>query len=171
MNYENIVSNLPKDIASKIFNDTPEEPKTYSLVCQEMENDTSMSDVFEIFLTILIEGFFIKYPINKETIKNLTPDFFTNLQPWLSSIGINVNVNTTSLSDVESYNNYYCKIILREDPAWNIYFELHENITENYHFIFGGNSPLFHKQQCHLNNLFAIFVLNDTVFKISFSLL
>lgn len=162
---------LPNEIAKLVFNLDPSPPKTYDLQCQEIESQTQIIDVFEIFLTILMEGIFMKYPITKESIKTFSPDVILNLQPWLNSMGYNANVSVVDTKETESYKEYYCKVILREDPAWNTYFELHDNIIEDYHFIFGGDSPYFTNQDCTLDNMFAIFVFQNRVLKVSFSLI
>jgi hypothetical protein len=162
---------LPNEIAKIVFSSEPSPPKTFDLCCQEIHTQTEMIDIFEIFLTILLEGILMKYPITADSIKHLTPETITNLQPWLNSMGFNVDVAVVSQSDTELYEEYYCKVILREDPAWSTYFELHENITEDYHFIFGGESPYFSNEECTLENLFSIFVFQNRIFKMSFSLI
>lgn len=168
---ENDKKKLPYDVAEIVFKNLPREPKIYQLCCEsETENTNVPLDIFEIFLTIMMEGIYIKNNITSETLKLFNETTITELRPWLYSLGYNVNVDVISNKDISAYEQYYCKVILREDPSWNQYFELHSNeITRNYHFIFGGKSPYMQGEKCTLNNLFAIFTLNSMVYKISFN--
>jgi len=163
---------LPTDIAQIVFKSEPQPQKTYQMFC-ESDEGTSIAplDLFEIFLTILLEGVFIRYhPITADTIKNFNEELLSDLRPWLHSLGFNVNIDTFPKNKVERYENYYCKVILRSDPSWVPYFDMHPNdITKDYHFIFGGNSPYINSSTCDLKNLYAVFVINQTVHKISFN--
>jgi hypothetical protein len=161
---------LPYDIAEIVFKEPPGEPKSYQLCCEsETENTIAPLDLFEIFLTIMMEGIFLKNSITCETLKLFNEKIITDLRPWLHSLGYNVNIDTISNKETDVYRQYYCKVILRDDPSWNQYFELHDNITKNYHYIFGRDSPYFCGEKCTLDNLFAIFTLNGMVYKISFN--
>ena len=163
---------LPHEVAEIVFNNFPEEPRSYQLYC-ESDTGTTIAplDLFEIFLTIMTEGIFIKnQPISRNTLKLFDEKTITSLRPWLHSLGYNVNVENIPKQETDRYDTYYCKIILREDPAWSQYFELHENdITNDYHYIFGGNSPYIKQGKCTLDSLFAILTLNNMVYKISFN--
>lgn len=162
---------LPYDVAEIVFKNLPGEPKSYQLCCEsETENTIAPLDIFEIFLTIMMEGLFLKNNVTSDSLKLFNENTVTDLRPWLHSLGYNVNVEVVSNKDSSAYEQYYCKVILREDPSWNQYFELHSNeISRNYHCIFGGKSPYILGGKCTLNNLFAIFTLNGMVYKISFN--
>lgn len=166
------IHQLPYDVAEIVFNNPASEPKSYQLCC-ETEAGTAIApvDLFEIFLTILTEGIFIKNKsITAETLKQFDERTINALQPWLHSLGYDVNVEAVTRQETEKYEKYYCKVILKADPSWAMYFELHAHeMTKDYHFIFGGNSPFIKNEKCTLNNLFAIFTINDMVYKISFS--
>jgi hypothetical protein len=171
-NMETSSKKLPYDVAEIVFNNPPGEPSSYQLYC---ETDTGSKvaplDLFEIFLTIMMEGMFI---INKiitpDTLKLFDENTIILLRPWLHSLGYNVNIEAIPKQDTCRYDTYYCKVILRADPSWNQYFELHENeLTRDYHCIFGGNSPYIKQGECSFDNLFAIFTLNNMVYKISFN--
>jgi hypothetical protein len=160
---------LPVDIAEIIFTNPPSDKKNYQLYCESDIGDTINSiDLFEIFLTITMEGIFLKNTVDSNSIKLFNDTTITTLQPWLESLGFQVNVTSYDRLDTEPYDKYYCKIILRCDPAWSQYFELHDDITCDYHFIFGGNSPYIRGKTCTLDNLFAIFTNGCNVYKINF---
>ncbi len=170
---QDIPERFPYQVAEIIFKEPAEEPKKFSFYCEsETEQKITLLDVFEIYLTIMMEGIFIKYPITAETLKTFDENVILNLQPWFHSLGYNVNVQKIPKKNLSEYKEYYCKIILRCDPGWSPYFEIiHPEITENYHFNAGPDSPLKRQIECRLDNLFAIFVYRDMVYKISFNCL
>lgn len=161
---------LPYEVAEIVFRNPVSEPKSYQLYCEsEAEHNIAPLDIFEIFLTIMMEGIFIKNNVNEELLKLFDENALFNLQPWLHSLGYHVNVDVIEKQNTVEYEQYYCKIILRDDPSWTQYFEMHNEITKRYHYIFGGNSPYFRGSSCTLKNLFAIFTLNSKIYKISFN--
>ena len=161
---------LPYKIADLVFNQEPSPPKSVQLECAtETGHSIEPLDLFEIFMTIMMEGLFIKIPdMNKEYLNNFNEGTLNGLSPWLQSLGYDVNVITIPKRAVEEYDNYYCKIILNCDPSWHSFFILQKIEDKKYHFIFGGKSPYIRKEKCELSNLFSVFVHNDDVFKISF---
>lgn len=161
---------LPCDVAKIVFSNAPEAPKSCQLYCESDTNEKlTPVDIFEIFLTILVEGMFIKFnPITKDTLKSFDENVILKLSPWLQSLGFDTTVDVLQKENVSDYDKHYCKIILRSDPSWEQYFETHENIVKDYHFIFGGDSPYIHNQKCGLDNMFAIIILNKKVYKIAF---
>ena len=178
----------PIKMAELVFADDPVEPKSYAwFSVDEKDDSTSNLELFEIFLTIMTEGILIKTPnITKETLKLFNENNILMLRPWLHSLGYDVDVSTCKKQEKELYDDYYCKVILRCDPEWNTYFEMHSEITKDYHFILGGNSQYVkHKivdkrttkhlkelnNVCHLNNLFAVFIANKIVYKLRFKCL
>lgn len=159
---------LPSDIASIVFSEQPATPKSYQLYCEsDTEQPMDTVDIFEIFLTILMEGIFIKHQVTSDTLNMFDENAIICLRPWLLSLGYDVAVDKCGFDQVDVYDQYYCKIILRDDPSWVQYFEMHDKITKRYHFIFGGNSPHMRREKCTLSNMYAIIVSNN-VYKISF---
>lgn len=164
-------THLPCNVAKAIFNNPPAEPKSFQLFCQSDEGTIiAPLDLFEIFLTITTEGIFIKNIVNSETFRNsFTEQTILGLKPWINSLGFDVKVETMPKDETGKYKNYYCKVILRCDPSWATYFEIHKNIAKDYHYIFGGESPyIMGNSDCTMENLYAIFVIKSTVYKISF---
>ena len=161
---------LLTDIAKIVFSNPPNNEKSYQLICEsETSEQLEVLDIFEIFLNILVEGIFIKNTINTDTIKHFNIDVILSLRPWLRSLGFDVDVLELPIQKTDMYRDYYCKVILRADPSWEQYFDMHENLNgKTYNFIFGGDSPYIRKQSCSLENLFAIFVFGSNVYKITF---
>lgn len=159
----------PQDIAHIIFSEQPKPEKSHQMLGQSIDgSQLAFVDVFEVFVNILMEGIFIRYPnISSETLKQFDSTMITNLSPWLRSLGFDVNVHQCSVVDKNDYENFYCKIILKCDPCWAGWFEI-KNIENNYHFILGGNSHFLHNIKCTQDNMFAVFIMNDIVYKISF---
>lgn len=164
---------LPEDIAKLVFSEQPTEQKSYQLYCEADEENKSIDsiDIFEIFMTILVEGIFIRCGgnVSKEILDSFDSNTVLSLNPWLHSLGYSVVVEEIPKENVPEYENYYCNIIFRKDPSWNGYFSLHPTeIKKDYHYIFGGNSPYIHSEKCTLNNLYAIHGKKNMIYKISF---
>lgn len=164
---------LPEDIARRVFSESPVEQKSYQLYCDADEENKSIDsiDIFEIFMTILVEGIFIRCggDVTKEILNSFNSDTILSLNPWLHSLGYAVNVTEIPKENTSEYENYYCNIIFRKEPSWSGYFDLHANdIKKDYHYIFGGNSPYIHNEKCTLNNLYAIYGKKNMIYKISF---
>lgn len=164
---------IPQQVAEIIFRNEPEEPKKYSLLCENEEHEEiEPVELFEIFLTILMEGVMIKNdPITFDKVKEFTPEVILNLNPWLKSLGFYANVQILTKANVEEYNKFYSKIVMKCDPSWKNFFTIHKNITKDYHFIISQLCPYVNDQYCDLTNLYAVFIIKDTVYKITFSCL
>lgn len=163
---------LPVDIANIIFSQEPQQSKTYQLFCSENNNDgngSSVIDIFEIFLTIMIEGINVRCggSISKEAFMACDENTILSLQPWLNSLGYRVNVSTIPKENKPDYETFYCQIALSADPVWKLYFEMKQFLT-NYQFILGDKSPFYLNQNCFLQNLYAVLIKNNVVYKISF---
>jgi hypothetical protein len=169
---------LPKDIATIIFNNPPEGDKSHQMICESLtEESLNTNDLFEIFLTIMMEGLFIKNPnINSDTLKMFNEKILCDLNPWLRSIGFSTIIEIVPYSEKKLFDNYYCKVILQCDPAWSAYFDAKE-LTVPYHFVLNSNCSMFHIIECknlqnktfNLRDLFAIFIFNNNVYKIFFN--
>lgn len=170
-NREDLESVSIQDLAVTIFNDAPKPSNSQQILIQQVIEDgvTPVIDIFEVFLTILVEGIMIVYrEPSWDLIKTFNEDHILNLRPWTHSLGFNVKVQKICYEDKYLYDEYYCKTILRCDPEWNVYFRM-KNIQPLYTFIFGANSP-YKKGQVidNLQSLYAIFICGAYVYKISF---
>lgn len=156
---------LPEKIANIVFDFEPSSERKFQLFCDDDMNDNyGIVTIFEIFLTLFIEGMFKKVSdpskINEETSMALNP--------WLSMMGFNVIVKKYDISEREKLKKYYSWVALKCDPSWSQYFKL-SNIQKNYHFISGNLSPYKTAEHCSLENLFAKFSYdNECVYKIKF---
>lgn len=164
----------PEDIAEQVFRQPPPAEKTVQLYCESDAKNGKIDtiDIFEIFLTILMEGILIRYaPVTAETLKLFNEESLNNLRPWLRSMGFDIKVDTypdkCNDSIKKEYNKHYCKAILKCDPSWNTWFEI-KNITKNYHFILGNKSPCIKGRKCTMDNLYCIFINNNITYKIAF---
>lgn len=156
---------IPEDIADIVFHADPTEPNRYSLVCDDVEP----IELFEIFLTIMMEGVIIKNsPITYDKYMLFTPEVVEKLNPWLRSLGYQANITTLTRTNIEEYNKFYSKIIMKCDPSWITFFKLH-HIEKDYHFVISQLSPYVQDEYCDLTNLYAVLIVKDTVYKITFS--
>lgn len=165
---------LPEDIAKIVFSDQPAEPKSYQLYCQTDEDNKVIDalDLFEIFMTIMIEGIFVRCDgnVSREILNTINDNTISSLNPWLHSLGFNVNVSIIPKENVSEYENYYCKVVFRNDPEWTGWFDIHsDNIKKDYHYILGQSSPYISGDKCTLNNMYAIHKWKSTIYKISFN--
>ena len=148
------------DIATAIFNTEPKNKKELSILFDMDDNNCPTKlDLFEIFLSILVEGMIIKYsPITMDKMKTITEESILYLQPWMESIGFHVKVER--IEDKEMISENYCKIIFQCDPEWTNYFEIIK-YDYPYRFIFGDKSPYMKGKQCTFENMYAIFPIKD----------
>jgi hypothetical protein len=158
---------LPSDISNIVFSQPPSPPKSYQLYYPD--NDSNIIDIFEIFLTIMIEGINVRCggTITKEIFDTFDENIIMSLQPWLNSLGYRVNVSVIPRENVPEYETFYCQIALNVDPVWKLYFEM-RNFSKNYQFIFGDKSPYHLDQLCSLQNLYTILIRKNITYKISF---
>ena len=122
--------------------------------------------IFEIGLVILLEGFKILIgDLENINLDNFSISHIKNLNPWFNSLGFDIIVSENNINDKENLKNYYCNILLNRKNTKYIFQK--NKINNNYHFFineiyFKGNS--FNK----LSDIFAIFIVNTTIYKISF---
>jgi len=159
------------ELARIIFSSAPNPPKSQQVLIQQViENSVNpVIDIFEIFLTILMEGIMVLFNPSWENMDKFNEDSLLNLKPWLWSLGFNIKVQKLSkINDQDMFKNYYCKTILKCDPTWKTYFNI-KHIDTPYTFLLGSESPYIKKTKLDLDTLFAIFIYNDDVYKICFS--
>jgi len=158
------MSSLEKT-AKQIFSNPPLQPNSCSLIASnEFESDDAQY-AFEMILTLFMEGMMIFYNnLENVNITDITYEHLTALNQWFYSLGIKPVIK-------ENYDeNYYCKIILKNDPEYHPIFIIKE-IEKNYHFFF---NPKFVKYQFNfpktqLNKINALFIYNNKTFTISFT--
>lgn len=159
------------ELAKIIFSTPPKPPKSQQILIQQAIENSSYQvlDIFEIFLTILMEGIIVLLNTSWKNMEQFNEDTLLGLKPWLWSLGFTVHVQKLNrISDQHLFNNYYCKTLLRCDPSWASYFDI-KHIDAPYTFLLGNNSPYIKKTELNLTTLFAIFIYNDDVYKIHFN--
>ena len=159
----------PKDIASKLFNDEPKEQCHYGFFSSElnnsMNNSMDNSMIFEILITIMMEG--LKIITNNFDNLDIDTDIeeqLLKLEPWFRSFGFHFDV---IIDDLELYDDYYCNIILNNSKYKS--FFLFKNIEENYHFLLNGDKLEENRMKTSLNELNALTISNNRRFIVSFS--
>tara|TARA_Y100000780_G_C13684303_1_gene417171 strand:- start:1157 stop:1630 length:474 start_codon:yes stop_codon:yes gene_type:complete len=156
------MSKTPYEIAHNIFTQDPQEINSKIIELDDKNQDVSY--LFEIFLNILLEGIdILSNGLDKAQLNNFDETFILNLNPWLKSLGICVNVDLIdSIPD-----NYYCKIIIKNN-SWKPFFNL-KNITNNYHFLLSSKYKNLNFNFIHSYK--ALFINNNQNYLIYFSIL
>ena len=109
--------------------------------------------------------------------KNIDMAFLSIPEKWIKSIGFILRIDEELYNDylenmrdeefkkIYHMNNNYCKVILKLNPADKPYFE-YKNISSDYYCFVNSN---FNKDQIkNINNMFALLVINNKIYKISF---
>jgi hypothetical protein len=161
-----------EDLSLQIFSHDPQPPNSQQILIQQVIEDPSNTivDIFEIFMTLLVEGMLIVYQHPSwDQVKNFQEDHILNLKPWLQSLGFTIHVSSYDRKlDLNLYKQYYCKIVLNCDPEWKTYFTI-KHIQKEYHFVFGNESPYMKKTVMNLDTLYTIFICGNNVYKINFA--
>ena len=157
---EQVLSLDPKQIASKLFSENPDEKLSKQLLLDTVENVT---DIYEILVTILMEGIdIVTGGVENINMDVLNSTHLLELNPWFQSIGFTITIDVVNKNDYID-NKHYCKVILR-DHGYKPLFEL-KNIVEKYHFL--GNPEY---SECEdMKDVYSIFIRNNDVFKIYFN--
>lgn len=141
-----MASYTPESIANELFECDPKLPKS----CQLLLDDASYETIFEILLTILLEGLDkIAGGLKLFDISQLTCPLIEELNPWFHSIGF--KMYAIELGPDEIPDNHYCSIKINNDP-YDMYFELNK-IDKSYRFVLNGLYDSVKK----LNEVFAIY--------------
>lgn len=177
---QKIIEFTPEDIAWNILMDNKITNTTKYGLFTESDD---MVYKFEILITIYTEmiinnlkNIYLHGLENMENVDLSLDNFkidFTNVSydilcnPYrkkLLSLGYMLNIDlSTNVS-----NNYYCKIYFRDCNQHSSYFTMNKNIpnSKKYHFVINGN---FKENKIKkLDDIFAIAILNNTIYKISF---
>lgn len=167
MSDDNYATHTPKQIAKNIFSKAAEEPLSKQLFISEEGSD--LSYIFEIMLTILVEGLDIfTKGLNVYDLSSFSEENITMLNPWMNSMGFKVKAQCVEEEYTEEYSKYYCRVILNKDEYKEL-FVINEVENVTYHFLLNGTFLDENKKQQDLDKLFAIFINNEKVYKISFN--
>lgn len=166
VNLEELDDFTPEAIAEALFYQEPKDALTCRLVASENEVDSVY--LFELLITILMEGIDIRMDdLSNVDLSGLSIEHITGLNPWFYSLGFSVHVDLLDKNDdVGEYEEYYCKVMVKTKLN-EVIFE-HHNIDKNYHFFINGTYLNENQNKNDLRELYAVFINNDDVFKISF---
>jgi hypothetical protein len=165
-NFGKLEDFTPEMIAHTIFLTDASDPLSYQILT--IKEDTDLIYVFEILLTILLEGL----EIVTRGLKNIDLSGFNDmnirfLKPWFESIGFDIRISIDDISDKELYQEYYCKIMIN-NGLQKTFFEM-KGLDKPYHFLLNGTYLEKNKQKRNLNEVFAIFLNGDKAYSISFN--
>lgn len=173
-NLEDLSNSSPEMVAQTLFTNEPKDPCSHQIVADPQDQTADLPYIFEILVTIFMEGFDILVGgLEHVDIDNLTQDHIKALNPWFQSIGFNIYVDIFDQSKNDDdnlkhmYEEYYCKIMIRTKLYEN--FFIMKNVYKNYHFLLNGPFLEVNKQRTNLDELYAIFLTSDKVFKVSFN--
>jgi hypothetical protein len=156
----------PENIARDIFLKAPGNPCSGLLLSEKVSNDPSY--LFEIIINIIMEGMDLLIGgLDSANFDNFSEDHILVMNPWMHSLGITIKTEHFNLEDKHFYSDYYCKVIVK-NSEWNAWFDS-RGISKNFHFllnaIYANGS-----NKINLSDHYAIFILNDSVFKITFDI-
>lgn len=153
----------PREIAIQLFSEDPKPPFSCQLLAYADPNDAPF--LFEIMLTILLEGVDIMVDgLTTTDLTKFTENHVLTLNPWLNSIGFQVNIENSGKQILD----HYCKIILRNSPAAGEYFKnVHEDTS--YHFVINYRAYEKNKVKTKIDELYALFHVNGKLYKIWFT--
>jgi plasmid maintenance system killer protein len=156
----------PEKIAKIIFAEEPKDPLTRRLKLDD--NKYNVIYIFEILITILMEGFqIITNNFESVDFNEFTKNSITYFEPWFNSLGFKLCAFEYDKDiDADFYDKYYCKAIIKNKLTETLF--IIKNITKSYHFFINGDNLLENKKHKDLDKLYAIFINNDKVYKIYF---
>ena len=162
MDEDNHIEATPEKIAESIFKGAPAPPNTYQILAQD--DDADLYYVYELLITVLMEGFdILTGGLEHVNPDDVNSDHFIGLNQWFKSIGFDINIQGVPKGETEQYENYYCKVILR-NSSYKFLFET-KNMEKDYHFLTNASHQ---NNENVIKDIYGIFISNDTVYKIYF---
>lgn len=163
---ENINDFSPEMIAQAIFTKDPKNPCSHQILA--LQEGTDLTYIFEILVTILLEGLNILTGDLKEAdLSNFSVSFISSLNPWFNSLGFNINVRIENETEKELYQEYYCRTVINNELNETLF--IIKNIQDkSYHFLLNGQYLDQNKAKTNLKDIFGIFNVNDDVYCITF---
>ena len=166
-NIDNLENNTPEDIARTIFSKDASPPQSVSLIGDSDHGDVIY--IFEILLTILMEGFNILLDIQHADLSGFNSETIEVLNPWIESLGFTMNVREYDFDNKTAYGKYYCRIRLNRGNY--VQFFRIKNISKSYHFCISGTNYEDNNRIETLKDLYAIFKNENKIYAISFDFL
>jgi hypothetical protein len=162
----------PDEISEMLFSDVPKKELTYGVLLPENSHVNDSSLTFEILLSILLEGMAILHDDFENCDLNLmTVDSIKCVSPYMRSLCFDIKVNehdnTNEFTKEKLLDDYYCKIILRCDKQYTMYFDM-KDIQKDYTFFFNPKYGKNYPQDKHIKDVYTVLIVGNKTFKISF---
>jgi len=157
---DNIIECDPSEMATILFHNNDDQ---YGMIGEI--DDFIICDLFEILLTILLEGF---QKIGIKDLSNMDESTIESLNPYMQKIGFQYRVSQCDKYDKSEYEEYYCRILLRNES--NEHFFQMKGLTNMYHFILNGTYLESNKSKQHIDQLYSIFEVDNYVYTIKFKI-
>jgi len=156
----------PEGVAKALFTKEPGLPRSNEMNLTQSEG-VKHTHIFEILCIILLEGMeALTGNLKHVDLEHFTENHISELNPWFKSLGFEIKVTMYNLEDVQSYNNYYCRIILNRDK-YCTFFQKKYMDNKSYHFLLNGEY-LEENRLKEFKDLHAVFQNENTVYKICF---
>ena len=163
---DDLDDHTPEQIAEVLFSQGPKEPFSFQILADADKSDPTC--LFEILLIILVRGMeVLSGDLSQADLNNMTAEHISNLDPWFKSLGFTVKVDGLIKEDIEEYEEYYCRILIK-DKVNTFLFE-QRGFPNNYHFLLNGQYLKENQNKKNLNELYTIFNNNSHIFKIGFN--
>jgi len=158
VNLDELDDMTPENIAEVIFSEQPAEKCSLEIIAPGLE----MRDIFEVLITILLEGFVIlNQGLDDIDIEKVTDDHIRAMNPWFESFGYTIDIQSII---GENPQKHYCRCVLRN--TYNIHLFKMNKITKDYHFFI--NSEITNKEFKSLDEMYATFDTGAVVYRIGF---
>jgi hypothetical protein len=173
-------SGSPEYLAQQLFSKEPEPRCSKSLIAysQHADND-AVSFVFEVLMTIYLEGFMNILEVAKQksaeddadyqAYVHMTVDDLKFPEPWFNSIGYSIDVQeyeveskpVKEISKLKSLS--YCRVLLSFDQKDMFYFLINK-VNKKYTFILNKSYIPTSK----LEKIYALLTKDKKIYRISF---
>jgi hypothetical protein len=155
----------PKQIATTLFTQDAKDPCSFQILAYQDGSDITY--IFEILCSILMEGLdLLTNDLSTVDLTNFNGQFITSLNPWFNSMGFNIHVDELDIHNINKYNEYYCKIIIRTLGTLPIFVS--KQIKENYHFTSDIDHVNLNKNKTNIKDIYTVFFNENKVYKIWF---
>lgn len=169
---QNISSLSPDDIADKIFSDLPQKECTYNLNLSGNTNNMDTPFIFEILISILLEGMAILHDdFENCDLKQINIDTIKSVSPYMRSLCFDLFVEEfNNKNEYVNHNidDFYCKIILKCDKEYTTYFIM-KDLEKDFTFFFNPKYGKNYPKDRELKNIYSILRVDDKTYKIYFN--
>ena len=152
-----VLKGSPEQIAKTLFTHAPQPDNTYALIPED-DTDNDYSYLFEILITILIEGLMrliedLDLSLEDVNLNDFQAKNFEDMNPWFRSTGFEITVTETS----QVNNDNYCLIALNHSHSYKGFFYT-KSLDKLYHFFINHKYIDKHDFE-NMNDIFAVLAL------------